>query len=74
VTSPSNDISRSHLLVTTSGWSVHVTDLNSTNGTTVLPVSGQPFALREGDSVVVELGTVLDLGDGVSVRIEPPRA
>ncbi|QXT63209.1 FHA domain-containing protein [Tessaracoccus palaemonis] len=73
VQSPSSDISRNHLLVTTRDWNVHVTDLNSTNGTMVLPVGEAPFALRDGASVQVEIGTVLDLGDGVSVRIEPPR-
>nr|WP_231980426.1 cadherin-like domain-containing protein [Tessaracoccus coleopterorum] len=74
VPSPSSDISRNHLLVTTRDWNVHVTDLHSTNGTTVLPVGEPPFTLRDGASVQVELGTVLDLGDGVSLRIEPPAA
>lgn len=73
VTSPSSDISRSHLVVTTQGWNVMVTDLHSTNGTTVMPVGEQPFVLANGQSVQVELGTILDLGDGVSLRIEPPR-
>lgn len=73
VPSPSSDISRNHLLVTTRDWGVHVTDLQSTNGTTVLPTGEAPFTLRDGASVQVELGTVLDLGDGVSLRIEPPR-
>lgn len=73
VSSPSSDISRNHLLITTRDWGIHVTDLLSTNGTTVLPTGEQPFTLRDGASVQVELGTVLDLGDGVSLRIEPPR-
>lgn len=73
VHSPSSDISRSHLIVTPRDWSVIVTDLHSTNGTTVMPVGEQPFILANGDSVQVDLGTVLDLGDGVSLRIEPPR-
>lgn len=73
VNSPSSDISRSHLLVTSKDWNVMVTDLNSTNGTTVMPVGEQPFVLANGQSVQVELGTILDLGDGVSLRIEPPR-
>lgn len=73
VPSPSSDISRSHLLVTPREWSVIVTDLNSTNGTTVMPVGEQAFVLAGGESVQVDLGTVLDLGDGVSLRIEPPR-
>lgn len=74
VSSPSSDISRNHLLVVTQGWAVHVTDLNSTNGTLVLPVGETPFPLRDGASAQVEIGTVLDLGDGVSLRIEPPLA
>ncbi|SHJ41022.1 FHA domain protein [Tessaracoccus bendigoensis DSM 12906] len=73
VPSPGSDISRNHLLVTTRDWNVHITDLHSTNGTTVLPPGEQPFILHDGASVQVELGTVLDLGDGVSLRIEPPR-
>ena len=50
-----------------------MTDLDSTNGTTIIPTGEQPFVLANGESVQVDLGTVLDLGDGVSVRIEPPR-
>ncbi|MDO5678262.1 MAG: FHA domain-containing protein, partial [Propionibacteriaceae bacterium] len=73
VLSPGNDISRSHVLVSTQGWNVHVTDLHSTNGTTVLPDGEAPFTLRDGATVEVSIGTVLDLGDGVSLRIEPPR-
>ena len=73
VPSPSSDISRSHLIVTPRDWSVIVTDLDSTNGTTVIPVGEQSFVLANGESVQVDLGTVLDLGDGVSLRIEPPR-
>lgn len=73
VHSPSSDISRSHLLITVRDWNVVVTDLDSTNGTTVIPTGDQPFILSGGQSIHVELGTVLDLGDGVSLRIEPPR-
>ncbi|MDO5736352.1 MAG: FHA domain-containing protein [Propionibacteriaceae bacterium] len=73
VPSPSSDISRSHLLVAPRDWSVIVTDLNSTNGTTIIPVGEQSFVLANGQSVQVDMGTVLDLGDGVSLRIEPPR-
>ncbi len=73
VASPGSDISRNHLMVATHDWSIIVTDLNSTNGTTVLPVGGEPFLLKGGESVQVALGTVLQVGDGVSLRIEPPR-
>ncbi len=74
VPSPGNDISRSHLMVTTRDWNIVVTDLHSTNGTTVRPVGEPEFELRDGRSVTVEIGTILDLGDGVSLRIEPPRS
>ncbi len=73
VPSPSNDISRNHLLVTANDWNIVVTDLHSTNGTVVRPPGEGEFELREGRSVTVEIGTILDLGDGVSLRIEPPR-
>lgn len=73
VPSPSSDISRSHLIVAAREWSIVVTDLNSTNGTTVLPLSEQSFMLANGESVTVDLGTVLDLGNGVLLRIEAPR-
>lgn len=73
VPSPSSDISRSHVFVGVADWALVVTDLHSTNGTTIIPVSGEPFILEDGATVKVDLGTVLDLGDGVSLRIEPPR-
>ncbi len=73
VASPTKDISRNHLLLTAKDWDVVVTDLNSTNGTTVKPPSGQPFILSDGKTVKIELGTILELGDGVALRLEPPR-
>lgn len=73
VPSPSSDISRSHLMVEAQDWDIVVTDLGSTNGTTILPTGEQSFELESDASVRVGLGTVLDLGDGVSLRIEPPR-
>ena len=73
VPSPNSDISRSHLLVKPQDWSVIVTDLDSTNGTTVTPVGEPSFVLGGGQSVQVDFGTILDLGDGASLRIEPPR-
>lgn len=73
VPSPGGDISRSHLLVKPQDWNVIVTDLDSTNGTIVKPVGEAPFVLGAGASVQVDLGTILDLGDGVSLRIEPPQ-
>ena len=74
VPSPGNDISRSHLLVEPAGASeARVTDLRSTNGTTVQLNGEEPYLLENGESVTVPIGTVLNLGDGVSLRVEQAR-
>jgi FHA domain len=74
VPSPSHDISRTHLEVAPEGWSVVVTDLHSTNGTTLVRPGGidrQP--LPAGEAIPVELGSVVELGDGISVLIDFPQ-
>ena len=61
VTSPSHDISRTHLEVSASGWDVVVTDLHSTNGTYV---DGDPVtrALPVGPGTAIRIGkTVMEL-------------
>ena len=73
VPSPGNDISRSHVLVQPEGRQARITDLDSTNGTTIQLADDEPFLLEDGQSVVVPIGTVLNLGDGVSMRIEQAR-
>jgi len=74
VSSPGHDISRTHLEVAPEGWSIVVTDLHSTNGTILIRPGGidrQP--LRAGEAVPVELGSVVELGDGISVLIDFPQ-
>ena len=74
VPSPGHDISRTHLEVAPEGWTVVVTDLHSTNGTIVVRPGGvdrQP--LPAGEAVPVELGSVVELGDGISVLIDFPQ-
>ena len=74
VPSPGHDISRTHLEVAPEGWRILVTDLHSTNGTVlVAPGSKQRRLLPPGESVPVELGSVLELADGVSVLVDLPR-
>lgn len=73
VPSPGNDISRSHVLVQPEGRQARITDLDSTNGTTIQLADDEPFLLEDGQSVLVPIGTVLNLGDGVSMRIEQAR-
>lgn len=74
VPSPGHDISRTHLEVAPEGWTIVVTDLHSTNGTILVRPGGvdrQP--LPAGESVPVELGSVVELGDGISVLIDFPQ-
>lgn len=73
VPSPHLDISRSHLAVEARDGEIVVRDLHSVNGTLVLPPGAEPFTLRDGASAHVPLGTILDVGEGVSLRVEPPR-
>ncbi|NYE72662.1 FHA domain-containing protein [Microlunatus parietis] len=73
VLSPGHDISRTHAQVEAEGWEIVVTDLHSTNGTAV--VLGGPDIVRRrlapGESMVVPLGSILELGDGVSIAVDP---
>ena len=72
--SPHLDISRNHLAVEVAGGGdILVRDLHAVNGTLVIPPDGTPFTLRDGASARVEMMTILDIGEGVSLRIEPPR-
>lgn len=73
VASPHLDISRNHLVVEVRGADIVVRDLHSVNGTLVLPPGEAPFTLIDGASAHVGMGTILDVGEGVSLRIEPPR-
>ena len=50
-----------------------ITDLRSTNGTTIQLNGEEPYLLENGESVTVPIGTVLNLGDGVSLRVEQAR-
>jgi hypothetical protein len=70
VPSPNQDISRSHVEIRSEDWHLVVTDLNSTNGTVVRPVNRPEQLLHQGQSVVVEIGWTIDLGDGIAFVIE----
>ena len=74
VSSPNFDISRTHLEVAPQGWQVVVTDLNSTNGTVLVrPGAVDRQQLVPGEPVTAQLGSVVELGDGVSVLIDFPQ-
>ena len=73
VGAPGGSVSASHVDVRQEGGVVVVTDLRSTNGTRVQPPGRPGVQLRQGESVVVLAGTVVDLGDGVVLEILPPQ-
>lgn len=63
------DISRTHARVAVEGGTVVVTDLGSRNGT-VVRIPGRPAQrLRDGEPTPVLVGTVIDFGGGVELRV-----
>jgi len=71
VPSPGREVSSTHVELRQQGASVIVTDLRSTNGTVVLIPGASAQKLRQGESLVVSAGTVVDIGDGNTVEILP---
>lgn len=72
VPSPNQDISRSHLLIAPDGWAIEATDLESTNGTLLMRRGQEPIRLLGQQPTLVQIGDVLDLGDGVTVEVTNP--
>ena len=71
VPSPGREVSNTHVELRQQGSSVIVTDLRSTNGT-IVSIPGSPSQkLRQGESLVVSAGTVVDIGDGNTVEVLP---
>ncbi|MCK9792668.1 FHA domain-containing protein [Isoptericola sp. 4D.3] len=70
VPSPQQDISRSHVEVRLEGWHVLVSDMSTTNGTTLLRSGQPPLRLHPGEAVMVVSRDVVDLGDGVTLTFE----
>ena len=71
VPSAGKEVSSTHVEVRQRGASVVVTDLRSTNGTIVNIPGGTPTKLRQGESMVVTPGTLIDIGDGNLIEILP---
>ncbi len=69
VPSPSREVSSTHVEVRQEGDAVVVTDLGSTNGTIVTSGGFPPRGLRQGESVVVGEGSVVDIGDGIRIVV-----
>jgi hypothetical protein len=63
------DISRNHAQFVLEGDTVVVTDLHSRNGTRIVLPGKPPQTLRAGEPTSVILGTVVDLGGGVTLTV-----
>ncbi|HEY9291572.1 MAG TPA: FHA domain-containing protein [Microlunatus sp.] len=70
VPSPSHDISRTHVQVAPENDRLVVTDLNSTNGTILVSPDGRRSDLRPGVGVPLEYGSLIDLGDGITIAVD----
>jgi hypothetical protein len=64
------DISRTHVRFVLEGGTVVVTDLHSRNGTTVAMPGKEAQKLRAGEPTSVIVGTVVDLGGGVTFTVD----
>jgi hypothetical protein len=71
VPSPGREVSSTHVELRQQGASVVVTDLRSTNGTVVRIPGSSAQKLRQGESLVVSAGTIVDIGDGNTVEVLP---
>lgn len=65
----STDISRNHVRISLEGGVIVVTDLHSRNGTDVTLPERPKQRLRGGEPTAVLPGTVVDLGDGITLTI-----
>jgi len=69
MTTPNQDISRTHAQIAAEGGTVVVTDLHSSNGTLVTMPGKPAQKLRPGEPTAVIVGTVIDLGDGATLTV-----
>lgn len=69
VDSAGHSVSRTHLKISVDGDRVLLEDLNSTNGTEVIPADGEASSLRPGEQALLSDGMVVSLGDHVAFRV-----
>lgn len=76
VASPHHEVSSTHLEIRPGSGADHgaavVTDLGSTNGTVVVQPGLPPEDLRPGLTVQLVPGSLVDLGDGVTITVMAP--
>ena len=63
------DISRNHAQFVLEGGTVVVTDLHSRNGTSIALPGRSPQRLRGGEPTTVLVGTLVDLGNGITITL-----
>lgn len=73
VPSPLGEVSSTHLELRQVGAMVVATDLGSTNGTQVRLPGSAPVRLRQGESIVVTPGSLIEIGDGNVIEIHSLR-
>lgn len=71
VPSATSEVSSTHVELRQVGRTVVVTDMRSTNGTAVGVPGLAVRRLRQGESLVVTPGTLIDLGDRIVIEILP---
>jgi hypothetical protein len=71
VSSPSREVSSTHVEIMQRGEQVVVTDLKSTNGTTVALPGAARIKLRQGESIVTPPRSRIEIGDGNIIEILP---
>lgn len=71
VPSATSEVSSTHLELRQVGRTVVVTDMRSTNGTAVGVPGLAVRRLRQGESLVVTPGTLIDIGDRIVIEILP---
>jgi len=69
VASPHHDISRTHVRIELYDGAVWATDRDSTNGTVIHNPGQDPIAANPNQPVHVWVGGVIDIGDGMMIRV-----
>ncbi|MFV0634872.1 FHA domain-containing protein [Demequina sp.] len=67
--SPHREISSKHVEFTVAGGQLRARDLDSTNGTLVESADKPPRLLRGGNATRLDVGDVLDLGEGFRIVV-----
>ena len=70
VASPHHDISRTHVRIELYDGAIWATDRESTNGTIVHNPGQQPVTATPNQPCHVWVGGLVDLGDGMSIRVQ----